>query len=225
MTKQRLTILIIGLGNFGAQVARSMAEMGHQVIAVDGIEEKVHSVGESVTKAVIADSRKKEVLQSIGAGEADLAVVSLGDRIDNSALTTLHLKELGLNEIWVKVISEDHAELMRRIGASNTIFPERDMAVRLAQRLSRPNIVERLSFTADFGILEFTVPETMAGKNLIELDLRRKYKVNVIGLKEVSDERSYLNPDPTQSLSEGDILFLLGMLEDLENFQEEIKKK
>lgn len=224
MIKKNLTIVVIGLGNFGSHVARQMAAMGHTVIAVDIDEEKVEYVGDEVTKAVIADGCKKEVLSSIGAEDADLAVISLGTRIDYSALATLHMKELGVNEIWVKTISEDHAELIRRVGASNVIFPEREMAIRLAQRLSRPNIVERLSFAADFGILEYTVPEFLDGKTLIDLDLRRKFSINAIGLREISEDKSFLNPDPSEPLSEGDTLFLLGMLEDLERFQNETKK-
>jgi trk system potassium uptake protein TrkA len=195
------------------------------VIAVDSDEERVAAIGDQVAKAVVADSRKKDVLQSIGAEEVDLAIISLGDRIDFSALTTLHLKEIGINEIWVKVISEDHAELIRRVGASNTIFPEREMAVRLAKRLSLPNIVERLSFSADFGILEFKIPEKLSGRTLIDLDLRRRYSINAIGLKEMSGNKSYLSPDPTQPLNEGDLLFLLGDLDSLEEFQGDIKKR
>lgn len=224
MFKKTLTVVVIGLGNFGSHVARSMAEMGHTVIAIDINEEMVNAIGWQVTKAAVADARKKDALKGIGVGDCDLAVVSLGDRIDYSALAALHLRELGVNEIWVKVVSEDHAELMRRIGASHTIFPERDMAIRLAQRLSKPNIVERLSFIADFGILEFSVPEKLAARNLIDLDLRRKYGINAIGLKEISENKSYLSPDPTQPLVEGDVLFLLGQLEDLERFQDDMKK-
>ena len=221
--RRRLTVMVIGLGNFGAHMARAMAENGQAVIAVDVSEDAVAAVGDTVAKAVIGDACKKDVLSSIGAADADLAVVSLGDRIDYSALTTLHLKELGINEIWVKVISDDHAELMHRVGASNTIFPERDLAIRLARRLSRPNIVERLSFSADFGILEFDISKKNAGKTLIELDLRRNFTINAIGLKEVDGSKSYLSPDPTQPLAEGDTLFLLGNLDDLEKFQQEMK--
>jgi trk system potassium uptake protein TrkA len=219
MLKRKLTIIVIGLGNFGAHVAREMGQMGHTVIAVDADEERVASVGEFVTKGVIADTRKKEVLKQIGAGEVDLAIVSLGHGIDSSALATLHLQDLGVTEIWVKVVSEDHAELMRKVGASNTIFPERDMAMRLAQRLSLPNIVERLSFSTDFGILEFTVPEKLAGKTLIDLDLRRRFGINVIGIKEKEASEGMLNPDPTQPLALADIIFLLGHLDELEKFQ------
>jgi trk system potassium uptake protein TrkA len=222
--RRKLTVIVVGLGNFGAHVAQEMAKMGHTVIAIDSDEDRVQAIGDVVDKAVIGDACKQDVLKSIGAEQADLAVVSMGDRIDYSALSTLHLKELGVSEIWVKVVSNDHAELMRRIGAGNTIFPERDMAMRLAQRLSSPNIVERLSFTADFGILEFTVPESMSGKGLIDLDLRRKFSINAIGLKEVNKGKSFLSPDPSQPLHEGDLLFLLGHLENLEKFQKEIGK-
>jgi len=219
MKMNRLTILVIGLGNFGAHVAREMAAGGHSVIAIDVDEDQVQTISNDIDKAVIGDVTRKSTLESLGASDVDLAVISLGDRIDNSALATLYLQEMGIKDIWVKVISEDHAELIRRIGTPNTVFPERDMAIRLAQRLSKPNIVERLSFSTDFGILEFTVPADLGGKSLVDLDLRRKHSINVIGLQEKKTEKSTLSPDPTQPLLEGDMIFLLGGFEDLELFQ------
>jgi len=219
MKLNKLTILVIGLGNFGAHVAREMAAGGHSVIAIDVDEDQVQNISNDIDKAVIGDVTRKNTLESLGAGDVDLAVISLGDRIDNSALATLYLQEMGIKDIWVKVISEDHAELIRRIGTPNTVFPERDMAIRLAQRLSKPNIVERLSFSTDFGILEFIVPGHLGGKSLVDLDLRRKHSINVIGLQEKKTEKSTLSPDPTQPLLEGDMIFLLGNFEDLETFQ------
>jgi trk system potassium uptake protein TrkA len=222
--RKSLSVLVIGLGNFGANVAREMARMNHIVIAIDKNEDQVQAISDHISKAIIGDATKKSVLESIGAKDMDLAVVSLGDRIDNSALATLYLQELGINEIWVKVVSEDHAELIRRIGTPHTIFPERDMAIRVAHKLSKPNIVERLSFSSDLGILEFKVTEKLEGKSLVDLNLRRNYSINVIGQRESRSDRSHLSPDPTQPLIEGDILFLLGTLEDLERFQEAAKQ-
>lgn len=223
--KKMLSVLVIGLGNFGANVAREMARMNHVVVALDKDEDQVQAISDDIDKAVIGDVTKKSVLESLGAADMDMAVISLGDRIDNSALATLYLQELGVHDIYVKVVSEDHAELIRRIGTPNTVFPERDMAIRIAQRLSKPNIVERLSFSSNLGILEFKLPESLEGKSLVDLNLRRKYSINVIGLKEMRSESSHLSPDPTQPLVEGDILFLLGTMENLEQFQEDVRNE
>jgi len=222
--KRKHTIAVIGLGNFGLHVARSLSRLGHTVIAVDIDEDKIQAVGRDLAKAVGADITKKEVLRTVGAGDVDLAIISLGDRIDLSALATLYLKELGVKDIWVKVISEDHAKLMRRIGASDTIFPERDMAERLARRISNPNIVERLSLAEEIGILEFTLPQSLAGKSLIELDLRRRFAVNVIAVERTDGKSGGLNPDPDKPLAAGDKLYILGLLHDLDRFQREISK-
>lgn len=217
------TVAVIGLGNFGAHFARTLAGLGHTVIAVDKDEDRVQSFGRDLAKAVAADIAKKEVYRAVGIDSADLAIVSLGDRIDLSAMATLHLKELGVKEIWVKVISEDHAEMMRLIGASRTIFPERDIAERLAHSLSHPSLVDQLSLADDFGILEFRLPDSLAGRSLIDLDLRRSHKVNVIAIHDSATGESHLNPDPTQPLAKGDILYILGLLEDLDAFQADLK--
>ncbi len=223
--KRQLTIAVIGLGNFGFHAARALTKHGHTVIAVDRNGEKVQSIGRDLAKAVEADVAKKDVLKAIGIGDVDLAVVSLGDRIDLSALATLYIKELGVKEIWVKVISEDHAELMRLIGATETIFPERDMAERMARRLSQPNIIERVNLSEDFGIIEIRLPEELEGKSLVELDLRRRFSVSVVAVMDEQGNKSVLNPDPTNSLDKGDLLYVLGLLEDLEAFQKALKEK
>ena len=223
--KRQLTIAVIGLGNFGFHAARALAKHGHTVIAVDRNSDKVQSIGRDLAKAVEADVSKKDVLKAIGVGDADLAVVSLGDRIDLSALATLYLKELGVKEIWVKVISEDHAELMRLIGATETIFPEHDMAERMARRLSQPNIIERVNISEDFGIIEVRLPEELIGKSLVELNLRRRFSVSVVAVMDEPGNKSILNPDPTKPLDKGDLLYVLGLLEDLEKFQNALKEK
>jgi trk system potassium uptake protein TrkA len=223
--KRQLTVAVIGLGNFGLHAARALSKLGHIVIAVDQNEDKVQSIGSQLTKAVEADVSKKEVLKAIGVGGADLAVVSLGNRIDLSALATLHLKELGVKEIWVKVISDDHAELLLLIGATETIFPERDMAERMARRLSQPNIVERVNLAEDFGILEIRLPEEWRGKSLVELDVRKKFGINVIAIKDDTGRKSILNPDPKEPLAKGDILYVIGLLDDLEALQVALAEK
>ena len=216
---------MIGPGNFGSYLALTLTKFGHTVIAVYKNPDRVQAVGRELAKAVEADVAKKDVLKAIGLDTADLALVSLGNGIDLSTLATLYIKELGVEEIWVKVVSEDHAEVMRLIGANRTIFPEKEMAERLARSLHHPNIVERVSIAEDFGILEYTLPDSFAGKSLIDLDLRRNYKVNVVAMHAAGASEASLNPDPTQPLAKGDILFILGLLEDLENLKESLKDK
>lgn len=219
---KKLNVVVIGLGNFGYHAAREIARLGHSVIAVDQNFDKVQSIGKDVTKAVEADITRKEVLASIGLGDADLAVVSLGKHIDLSALATLYLKELGLREIWVKVVSEDHAQLMRLIGATDTIYPERDMAERVARRINYPNIVDRLSLAADLGILEVSITPELEGKSLVDLDLRRRFDVNVVAVRGAKETGGRINPDPARPLQAGEELFILGTIDNLQRLQREL---
>ena len=220
--RKKLNVAVIGLGNFGYHVAREIARLGHRVIALDHDIEKVQSIGRDVTKAVEADVKRKDVLASVGIGDADLAVISLGKFIDLSALATLYLKELGVSDIWVKVVSEDHAQLMRLIGATDTIYPERDMAERIARRINYPNIVDRLNLSADLGILEVSLPKELEGSSLVDLDLRRRFDVNVVAVRGMKETGGRINPDPTRPLSEGEELFILGAIENLERLQREL---
>ena len=212
-------IAVIGMSSFGYFLCRALADRKLSVMAIDSNESKIDDVKPFVEKAVIADAVDKEVLENLGIAEVDAVVVSLGDRIDASILVTYYLRELGVKEIYAKAVSEDHGKILNVVGASETIFPERDMAERVANRLERSSILEYFEIADGYSIIEWAPPEAFTNKTLAELDLTNKFNVQVIMVKEVVPERVTVVPKATQLIKDSDGLVLLGRDEDLERLQ------
>jgi len=212
-------IAVIGMSSFGYFLCRALADRKLSVMAIDSNEAKIDDVKPFVEKAVIADAADKEVLENLGISAVDAVVVSLGDRIDASILVTYYLRELGVKEIYAKAISEDHGKILNVVGASEVIFPEKDMAERVANRLERSSILEYFEIADGYSIIEWAPPESFANKTLAELDLTNKYNVQVIMVKEVVPERVTVVPKATQLIKDSDGLVLLGRDEDLERLQ------
>jgi trk system potassium uptake protein TrkA len=207
--------VVVGLGNFGSAVAESLHAAGHDVTTVDHNEESVDRMAHRVTRAAVGDARNIEVLKRIGAERADVAVVSTGDDITASILATLALKDLSVQEIYVKVISHDHARVLEKIGVTETIFPERESGLRLATRIASRGILNYIRVGDNFGIQEMAVPETWIGRSLRELELPRNYKVSIIAVHDVLREEIVPVPDPDAPLKDSDALLILGRDEDL----------
>jgi trk system potassium uptake protein TrkA len=207
---------VIGLGNFGFHVARTLYEGGHEVVAVDQDREKVQRVQEHASYAIQGDAANKEFLSGQGIGEMDAVVVSTGERSHLSTLITLYLKELKVPRILVKALDEDHGRILEKIGATDIIFPEKDMAIRTARGLSSPNVLEYIPLAEDYSITEVGPPTHFLGKTLIELDLRRKYNVNIIGIKDVIADVFVAVPPPTYIIKDSDLLIFIGKSEDVE---------
>ncbi len=212
-------IAVIGMSSFGYFLCRALADRKLSVMAIDSNESKIDDVKPFVEKAVIADAVDKEVLENLGIAEVDAVVVSLGDRIDASILVTYYLRELGVKEIYAKAVSEDHGKILNVVGASEIIFPERDMAERVANRLERSSILEYFEIADGYSIIEWAPPEAFTNKTLAELDLTNKFNVQVIMVKEVVPERVTVVPKATQLIKDSDGLVLLGRDEDLERLQ------
>jgi trk system potassium uptake protein TrkA len=206
---------VLGLGKFGFYLARRLYEQGHEVIAVDVDKEVVQNIKDYSTQAIIADATNKETLLSLGIEEVDTAIVSLGTRMDHSILVALHLKEIGLKDIVVKAITEDHRKILDIIGATQVVFPEKDMAEKLAHNLSSRNVLDYLELSPGFSILELAPSPSFIGKTLKELQLRNVYGVQVIAIKELIPEKMNLIPGPDFVIKESDILVVMGKDEDL----------
>ena len=207
---------VIGLGNFGFHVARTLYEGGHEVVAVDQDREKVQRVQEHASYAIQGDAANKEFLSGQGIGEMDAVVVSTGERSHLSTLITLYLKELKVPRILVKALDEDHGRILEKIWATDIIFPEKDMAIRTARGLSSPNVLEYIPLAEDYSITEVGPPTHFLGKTLIELDLRRKYNVNIIGIKDVIADVFVAVPPPTYIIKDSDLLIFIGKSEDVD---------
>ena len=201
---------VIGLGSFGFNIAKTLYEEGHEVLAIDIDKDKIEAVKDYVTRAVTMDSADKENLKALGIQDIDIVIVSLGPQMEASILTVLYLHELKVKRIIAKALSEDHAKILESIGATDVIYPEKDMAIKLAHRLSSPNVLEYLPLSSGFSIQEIAPPEKFIGKTLKELDLRNKYGVQVIAIRELVPENTILIPKADFVIKESDILIIIG---------------
>ncbi|ALC18041.1 Trk K+ transport system, NAD-binding component [Desulfuromonas soudanensis] len=206
---------VIGLGNFGFHVVSTLYEQGHEVTAIDTDKEKVQSVKDICSYAILGDAASKEFLSAQGVNEMDAVVVSTGERTHLSTLITLYLKELKVRRILVKAIGEDHGRILEKVGASDVIYPEKDMAIRIAHSLSTPNILEFIPLAEEYSISESAPPKHFIGKTLIDLDLRRKFKITVIAIKDVLSDQFIPAPPPTHMIKDSDVLIVIGKTEDV----------
>lgn len=209
---------IIGLGSFGFNVAKSLYEKGHEVLAIDNDRDKIDAAKSFSSHAVLMDSADKETLEAVGIQDMDVVVVSLGPQMEASILTVLHLHELGVKRIVAKALTEDHAKILEAVGANEVIYPEKDMAIRTALKLTSPNILECLPLISGVSIQEIAPPEKFIGKTLKELDLRNRYGVQVIAIRELVPERTVYVPAADFVIKDSDALIVMGeekMLEKL----------
>ena len=201
---------VIGLGSFGSNIAKTLYDGKNEVLAIDRDKEKIEDVKTLVSHAVSMDAAVKENLQALDLQEMDVVVVSLGPEMEASILTVLYLHEIGVKRIVAKALTEDHAKILEALGASEVIYPEKDMAIKTAHKLSNPNVLEYLPLTSGFGIQEIAPPEKFIGKTLKSLDLREKYGVQIIAIKELIPERTNFVPDADFVIKDSDILVIIG---------------
>ncbi|NIS69140.1 MAG: NAD(P)-binding domain-containing protein [Proteobacteria bacterium] len=211
--------VVIGLGNFGFYLAKSLFEEGKEVIGLDREKERVQRLKEFCSYAVVGDATDKSVLESIGIEKDIVVIVSLGGDISASVLVTLYLRDLNVENIYVKIISEDHGRALERIGATEVIFPERDLARKLARTLLSPNLIDYIPLTEEYNIFEIAPPREFIGKTLGEIRLRRKYNINILAVRGVVPEKLTMNPDGTFMIKDSDILLALGKPDDIEKIK------
>lgn len=207
--------VVVGLGNFGSAVAETLHAQGHDVVALDTREEAVDRIARFVTQAAVGDGCDIRTLERVGAKQADAAVVSTGDDLTASILTTLALRDLGVREVYVKVISRDHARVMEKIGATETVFPERESGLRLGTRISSRGILNYMQLGSGFSVQEMAVPERWIGRTLRELQLPRRYGLSVVAIHDILTDQMVPVPDPDAVLKDSDTLLVAGKDTDL----------
>lgn len=205
--------VVIGLGLFGTAVARELYSVGKDVLAMDIKSENVQNIADYVTHAVTGDGRDPDVLQAIGIQDYDCAVVTVGDDVGSSALITMRLKEAGVPKVICKAQSHVHQRLLEKIGADLVVFPEHEMGIKTAQGLARSSILNFIELSPEFAIVEADLPEGWAKKTIRELDIRARYKVNVIAVRRGSEFN--VVPGADWVLSPEDKLVVLGRDEDI----------
>jgi trk system potassium uptake protein TrkA len=202
--------VVIGLGNFGSSAAEQLHAKGHEVIAVDLDGDAVDRIAPYVAKAAVGNGTDAQTLERIGVREADAGVISTGDDITASILATMALHDLKVADVFVKVISRDHARVMERIGVTETVFPERDSAMALGTRICGTALLNYVNLGTGFSIQEMAVPEAWHGKSIRELQLRQNFDITVVALHDVLTDQIASSPDPDSILKDSDTLLVAG---------------
>lgn len=178
------TVLLIGLGRFGRHTAIKLYELGHQVMAIDKNEERVNAVMPYVTNAQIGDSTNEEFLETLGVRNFDVCIVAIGDNFQSSLETTALLKDLGANKVIARAARDIQAKFLLRNGADHVVYPEKEMAIWTATRYTSDHISDYIALGNDYAIFEIDVPSSWIGKTIAQLDIRRRYHVNVMAIKQ-----------------------------------------
>jgi len=199
---------VIGLGLFGKSVATTLCSMGYNVLGVDKNGERVQEMAEVLTHAVEADATEEGALRSLGIRNFDVVVVAIGEEREASILITLLLKELGVGYVLAKAKDPLHGKVLSKVGADRVIYPERDMGSRVARLLAAANTVDYLELAPNYCIVELRAPQDFVGKTLGQLELRRRYGINVLALKR--GREVLISPGAEDYIEEGDILVVLG---------------
>ncbi len=207
------TMLVIGLGRFGMNLAKKLAELGNEVMVVDRDEDVVNNIASEVTAAQIGDCCDEDVLRSLGVGNFDICFVCISDDFQSSLEITSLLKELGARRIVSKADREIHAKFLRKVGADEVVSPERDMAWRAAMRYSTKNAFDYFELSSEYALVEIPVPEKWENKTVVQIDVRTKYKVNVIAVKKDEHILPVISADFV--FEKGEHIYVAGSKEDI----------
>lgn len=214
------TVAILGLGLFGASVARTLASQAVDVIAVDKNMERVEEVMDLVEHAVQGDFTKIEHLRDAGIGEAEIAVVASGERLESTIMAVLNLKKLGVKEVIVKTKNVDYLEVLKKVGASRVLLPEVEMGKRLANEIAKHSIIDTFEIDDRNNIVEIHALNSWVGKSIQEADLRAHYGFNILAMKNTNMTSMNTGVDPLYIIKEGDLFVVLVDVDDLERFND-----
>ncbi len=214
---------VIGLGEFGFSIAKTLSELGAEVIAIDESPARIKLIDSIVTKAITLDATNEKALKSVGIENVDVAIIAIVKKLEASILVALILKEIGIKKIVAKAISEIQGRLLARVGADEVVFPEVESGERIANSLLFSSINDFIKLSDEYAVVEIIPPTEFYNKSLSELSLRSKYNINVIGIRtEDSPENIKILPLAEDIITEGDMLIVIGALKDLDKFK---KKK
>ena len=207
-------ICVIGLGKFGYNFGMALLKLDHQVIGIDMDQVSIQRAQSDFTQVYVADVSQKQVLEQIGFSDITHVLISVGDSISTSAMVTMYLKEMGVPNIWVKAINEDHGKLLKKVGADDVIIPEHMAAELLADRIDLPGIIQRLPFDAEMAIREISI-DSFSGKTLREIDLTNKFNCQVIAVRRNGKSGYRYIPKADDILNRGDSLIIIGSRDSL----------
>ena len=202
------SVLLIGLGRFGKHIARKLNELNHQVMAIDSNEERVNSVLPFVTNAQIGDSTNEEFLSSLGIRNFDACIVAIGDNFQNSLETASLLKELGAKKVIARASTGVQEKFLLRNGADEVVYPEKQLASWTAIRCTSDNILDYIELDENYSIFELSVPSEWTGKSILQLDIRKKYGISILAIRE--NGKLHMNITPDTVLSAEKSILVLG---------------
>ena len=208
------TIAVIGLGRFGTTIAKLLASMNHEVLGVDIDPEVVQKISPYITHAIVADTTDEEAIKALALSQFDLVIVAIGDNVQANLMTSMLLKEMHIPKIVAKAENTLQGKMLSKIGVDQVIYPEFDMAQRLAQSLTREHVMDYLQLSKSVSLIEINMPLFMVGSCLKESNLREKYNLNAVGIRRGDDLE--VPPNPTTVLSADDKLLIIGNNSDLD---------
>jgi len=208
--KESVTYGIVGLGRFGMALARELASCGAELVALDRDEEKVRAIREVTESAYVISSLDKKTLEACGLQNCDVAVVCIGEAMDVSILTTLHLKALGVKKVIAKAASADHGLILEKLGAE-VVYPERDMGIRLGKRLETARALDVIQLSEKINIFKIRVPAPAVGQSVRQVNIRANFGLNIIAVENGSSFTEVVQPD--YIFRGEDVLFLSGSQE------------
>ncbi|WP_182480511.1 potassium channel family protein [Peribacillus asahii] len=211
---------VIGLGRFGGSIVRTLAQEGMEVLAIDADEDRVNEFAKIASHAIVGDTTDENVLKSIGISNFDHVIVAIGENIQASILTTLMLKELGVDHVTVKAQNDYHEKVLRKIGADTVVHPERDMGRRIAHNIVSNNILDYLELSEDHSIVEIVASEKMSGKSIFDLNIRARYGLNIVAIKRGTNIN--VSPQAHDAINAGDILIVVGADTDISRFERKL---
>jgi len=217
---------VIGLGNFGMNIAMSLIENECEVLGIDIDKNVVEKAKDFLTHAITGNPADRNVLETIGVSEYDSVIVSIGQEMVSSVLISLYLKELNVRKIIARAISDDHEKILKKLGVDVVIFPERDMAIRIGKTISMKNAVDYLPLSDEYSIMEILPPPSFIDKSIRELSIGARYRCQILGIKQLTEnagedevENTIIAPAADEIIRDGNVLIILGKTSAIERME------
>lgn len=210
---------VIGLGRFGEALAIMLAESGKEVIVADRDENKIKEMRQYTEYAFVVENLNKETLKEMGIQNCDVAIICIGEQVDISILTTMSVLELGVPRVISKALSAEQGAVLEKLGAE-VVYPERDMAVRLGKKLLSGQLIDYVTLLHDVEIRQIQVPESLNGKTVEEIELRQKFRLNIIAIENICGTNTEVVPEDV--LKKDDIIVVIGKIKNINSFEESL---
>ncbi len=212
--------VVIGLGSFGAALAARLSKNGCRVTGLDSSKQRVEDLKNTLYEAVIGDASERDTLKHLPLSEAFAVFISLGEDMAQSLLATLHVKELGARHVIVKGLTREHGKILESLGVNRVIFPEEEIAITLADRMTWPNVIDFLPIDPDFSFMEVAVPDSFIGQSLMQLRFRKRFNVWVVGVKDALTGKLEMFPDGDFRVGADQLFLVVGKQDGLDKLRE-----